>query len=245
MIDRETYAASKVYTDNAVQGGGGGGSSTLSGLTDVNLTSPTNGQSLVYNASSGKWVNATGGSGGMTFEDKFNVAFSYLSSICSLASTTINITLNQGRLDQDWIVIQFLEPDENNKLTINTHTYFEMVESHYSQHPSERIHMIFMATREIDSIEVIVTAEDNENEYFWGYFFEGISYFPSDSFSEIIYLDLAGEEISGSIIGTEQNKLNFAPLGMVMRGFIKPIWVADILPNAQYPIAVVSFVEDE
>ena len=44
-------------------GGGGGGSSTLSGLTDVDISNPTNGQTLVYNATSGKWEN--GGSSGV------------------------------------------------------------------------------------------------------------------------------------------------------------------------------------
>ena len=43
-------------------GGGGGGSSTLAGLTDVQLTSPANGQALVYNGTSRKWVNGAGGS---------------------------------------------------------------------------------------------------------------------------------------------------------------------------------------
>ena len=43
---------------------GGGGSSTLYGLTDVNISSPTNGQALVYNATSGKWENQTIGGGG-------------------------------------------------------------------------------------------------------------------------------------------------------------------------------------
>ena len=42
--------------------GGGGGSSTLAGLTDVNLSSPTDGQALVYDANSSKWVNGAGGS---------------------------------------------------------------------------------------------------------------------------------------------------------------------------------------
>ena len=38
-------------------GSGGGGSWTLSGLTDVNISSPANGQGLVYNSSTSKWVN--------------------------------------------------------------------------------------------------------------------------------------------------------------------------------------------
>lgn len=42
--------------------GGGGGSSTLSGLTDVDISNPTDGQTLVYNATSGKWENGVGGS---------------------------------------------------------------------------------------------------------------------------------------------------------------------------------------
>lgn len=40
---------------------GGGGSSTLSGLTDVDISDPTDRQMLVYNATSGKWVNGAGG----------------------------------------------------------------------------------------------------------------------------------------------------------------------------------------
>ena len=48
--------------------GGSGGASSLSQLSDVQLTSPTNGQALVYNATSGKWENQTigGGSGTLT-----------------------------------------------------------------------------------------------------------------------------------------------------------------------------------
>lgn len=43
------------------QGGGGGGSSTLAGLTDVNITSPSNNQVLKYNSTSQKWENGAGG----------------------------------------------------------------------------------------------------------------------------------------------------------------------------------------
>lgn len=45
-------------------GGGGGGSSTLAGLTDVSLSSPTNGQVLTYDSVAQKWKNANGGGGG-------------------------------------------------------------------------------------------------------------------------------------------------------------------------------------
>lgn len=43
-----------------VSTGGGGGSSTLAGLSDVALSSPTNGQALVYDSTSSKWVNGAG-----------------------------------------------------------------------------------------------------------------------------------------------------------------------------------------
>jgi hypothetical protein len=42
-------------------GGGGGGSSTLAGLTDVDISNPSDGQTLVYDAASEKWVNGSGG----------------------------------------------------------------------------------------------------------------------------------------------------------------------------------------
>ena len=44
--------------DNAAGGGGGGGSSTLAGLVDTEITTPVDGDLLVYESSSGKWVNA-------------------------------------------------------------------------------------------------------------------------------------------------------------------------------------------
>ena len=45
-------------------GGGGGGASSLGELSDVQLTTPTNGQALVYNETSGKWENQNIGGGG-------------------------------------------------------------------------------------------------------------------------------------------------------------------------------------
>lgn len=42
-----------------------GGSSSLSGLTDVDISNPSDGQTIVYNATSGKWVN--GESGGIQY----------------------------------------------------------------------------------------------------------------------------------------------------------------------------------
>lgn len=41
------------------QNGGGGGSSTLDGLSDVSLTTPTDGQVLAYDANADEWVNSS------------------------------------------------------------------------------------------------------------------------------------------------------------------------------------------
>lgn len=46
-------------TKNIPSGGGGGGSSTLAGLTDTTISSPSSGQILAYDSSTSKWVNTT------------------------------------------------------------------------------------------------------------------------------------------------------------------------------------------
>ena len=56
-------ATTNFYSDGGVSalgqssGGGGGGASALTDLVDVAISSPTKGQALVYNSSTGKWVN--------------------------------------------------------------------------------------------------------------------------------------------------------------------------------------------
>lgn len=52
------------WTEKAAGGGGGGGSTTLAGLTDVDISNPADGQTLVYNAAEQKWENGSGASGG-------------------------------------------------------------------------------------------------------------------------------------------------------------------------------------
>jgi hypothetical protein len=57
-------AINKVITINST-GSGGGGSSTLAGLTDVTISSPVDGQSLVYDSLSEKWINKTASASGV------------------------------------------------------------------------------------------------------------------------------------------------------------------------------------
>lgn len=64
--DLQTTEKTVIGAINEVaQGGGGGGSSTLNGLNDVDIDDTTlaDGQALVYNGISEKWVNGQGGGG--------------------------------------------------------------------------------------------------------------------------------------------------------------------------------------
>ena len=72
-------------------GGGGGGVSALSDLIDVSINNPSNGQVLVYNQTSGKWINGSGGATGsvtsvaMTVPTGFKVSGSPITSAGTLA----------------------------------------------------------------------------------------------------------------------------------------------------------------
>lgn len=57
MVDTWNAAVLNEAVANGSIGGGGEGATALSGLTDVNLTDPTDGDLLSYDGSSGKWVN--------------------------------------------------------------------------------------------------------------------------------------------------------------------------------------------
>lgn len=56
-----SFEQKDVYQEFSEDSGGGGGSSTLSGLTDVDISNPSDGQTLVFNSTSGKWENGAGG----------------------------------------------------------------------------------------------------------------------------------------------------------------------------------------
>ena len=60
FTDNTTYKILPGGVFRSIGGSGGGGSvvtQTLSGLSDVAISGPTNGQPLVYNTTAGKWVN--------------------------------------------------------------------------------------------------------------------------------------------------------------------------------------------
>jgi len=97
----EFYAAGLFRGSGAGGGGGGGGGATsLAGLTDVQISSPTNGQALVYNTSATKWINSS----------------SITGSLLGTATTSSYVnTLNQNVLITGSLTI-------NNILTLPTYS---------------------------------------------------------------------------------------------------------------------------
>ena len=83
---------------------GGGGSSTLSGLTDVNLSSPTNGQVLKYDSTNQEWVNANESGGGA-------------SSLSNLSDVTITNPIDNQDLSYDFTSSKWVNKTKQVSLT--------------------------------------------------------------------------------------------------------------------------------
>lgn len=101
---------------------GGGGSSTLSGLTDVDISNPTDGQTLVYNANSGKWENGAGGGGAAYFVDCSYALDEHDNPKLTSSKTTAEIraAIESGAL----VYIRFVEPgDTSEGVPDMTHVY--------------------------------------------------------------------------------------------------------------------------
>ena len=82
-----------------VMGSGSGGSSTLAGLDDVAITSPTNGQVIKYNSTTQKWENGEGGGGGNANIWTGTMA-EYEAQASQIADDTlVNITDDEGEIE--------------------------------------------------------------------------------------------------------------------------------------------------
>jgi len=84
-------------------GGGGGGSTSLTGLTDTSIISPTNGQPLVYNSSTLKWQNSstvvanlTGNASTATSASHATTASYSETAVSSSYAVTASYALNGG-----------------------------------------------------------------------------------------------------------------------------------------------------
>ena len=72
---------------------GGGGSSTLAGLSDVDISSPVDGQALVYDAINQEWVNGdVGGGGDITDLDFSDLTASQTSDIMTKLNSGVGNT---------------------------------------------------------------------------------------------------------------------------------------------------------
>lgn len=102
VINRDGTTAANLYATGGVSalgysagGGGGGGVTALTDLLDVQISSPSNGQALVYDTSltPAKWVNKT------IFE-----SMTYGSNVLSLtiSGVTRNVTIQAGTSSVDW-----------------------------------------------------------------------------------------------------------------------------------------------
>ena len=96
--------------------GGGGGATVLAGLSDVNITSPTNGQVLKYDTATSKWINgaASGGAtpAGVDTQVQFNdggafggdagFAFNKTTKALTLGGATVTTSNPILNLSQIW-----------------------------------------------------------------------------------------------------------------------------------------------
>lgn len=100
-------------------GGGGGGATALTDLVDVAISSPLNGQALVYNSTTGKWMNSTIQTGSSAWADitgKPNTIAGYGITDAYIQNGTIYLGTNHvtpltssalsGYATQQWVTSQ-------------------------------------------------------------------------------------------------------------------------------------------
>ena len=86
--------ASKGYVDTEVAGAGGG-ASVLDDLTDVVISTPSNGQVLKYDSGTSKWVNgtdATGGAGSLSDGDYGDITVSGTGTVMNIDAGVVTTT---------------------------------------------------------------------------------------------------------------------------------------------------------
>lgn len=105
--------------------GGGGGSSTLAGLSDVNLTSPADGQLLRYNGTSGKWENAdiindtTASTSSVYSSSKTDTLLSAKANSSDIPTKTSELTNNSGFITSSQAPMQRVFNGWTTSLTTN------------------------------------------------------------------------------------------------------------------------------
>ena len=103
----ESNTQKLLYKDFNYTSSGGGGASTLEDLTDVDITTPVGGQSLVYNATSGNWENSTG-------------SMPWIDVIGTLEAGQTSITLTDIHINTNSVIEIFTDSDvDYNSVTVS------------------------------------------------------------------------------------------------------------------------------
>lgn len=174
-FDPVSYLMGQKAAGGGGGGGGGGGSSTLSGLTDVDISNPTDGQTLVYNATSGKWENGEGGGSGVLVVS-VNSVTEYTPATDDDPQSwegTLDITveeLNAAFTGGSVSPVYLHVPVFGNALFFTYESYacplFHMTNPAYS---IEGDMSLSVMPRPLESFEVIVRGEPNEPVTFLAY----------------------------------------------------------------------------
>lgn len=100
----KTYIFDKKANEWTEKAAGGGGSTTLAGLTDVDISNPSDGQMLAYNSTTHKWENAPPSTLLVSAVNDETTQKDVLSETWQ----TIDDAIVQGRL----VIIAYLDGDE-------------------------------------------------------------------------------------------------------------------------------------
>ena len=90
------------------------GASSLQGLSDVNISSPTNGQALVYDSTSSKWVNGAGGGG----SSASGVYIGTCDTAGSTAQKQVTVSSDQGFVLEKGTTVAVLFTNTNSKTNV-------------------------------------------------------------------------------------------------------------------------------
>lgn len=144
--------------------GGGGGSSTLVGLTDVDISNPTDGQTLTYDATAGKWVNGGGGSSGGVLE----------------VQASFNEQTEYTTLDKTWLEISNAM---NDGLTVYIGSTFT---DEYDGHEITSVYKYRVNATYVNAIagELGVTTDCNNSSGYSEFKCSGINDYPNDSYMQ-------------------------------------------------------------
>lgn len=106
---------------------GSGGASSLSELSDVNISSPIDGQGLVYDSATQKWVNGTvsGGGGGITLADVWT----------SLAANNTSNKIHFSHLPNTIHIVDALHVDQSGHLENYNGAIFDLPSHSYRSTP--------------------------------------------------------------------------------------------------------------